>query len=35
MERLAKNVEGDESTSKFSSEEKFVPPQDEGLNEPQ
>jgi hypothetical protein len=28
-------VEGDESTSNFFSEEKFVPPQDEGLNEPQ
>jgi len=28
-------VEGDESTSNSSSEEEFVAPQDEGLNEPQ
>ncbi len=34
-ERLAKDMEGDESTSNFSSEEKFAPLQDEGLNEPQ
>jgi len=34
-ERPAKDMEGDESTSNSSSEEKFVPPQDEGLNEPQ
>jgi hypothetical protein len=34
-ERLVKDMEGDESTSNFYLEEKFAPPQDEGLNEPQ
>jgi hypothetical protein len=34
-ERPAKDMEGDESTSKFSSEKEFVTSQDEGLNEPQ
>ncbi len=34
-ERLAEDVEGDESTSNSSSEEEFAAPQDEGLNEPQ
>jgi hypothetical protein len=34
-ERPTKNVEGDESTTIFSSEEEFVTPQDEGWNEPQ
>jgi hypothetical protein len=34
-ERLAKDVEGDESTSNSSLEEKFATPQEEGLNEPQ
>ncbi len=33
--RSAKDVEGDESISNSYSEEKFAPPQDEGLNEPQ
>ncbi len=33
-ERWAEDVESDESTSNFSSKEKFVPLQDEGLNEP-
>ncbi len=33
-ERPSENVEGDESTSNSSSKGKFVPPQDEGLNEP-
>ncbi len=34
-ERLTEDVEGDESTSNFSSEEEFTTPQNEGLNEPQ
>jgi hypothetical protein len=34
-ERLAEDMEGDESTSNSSSEEKFAPMQYEGLNEPQ
>ncbi len=34
-ERPTKDMEGDEFTSNFSLEEKFVPPQDETLNEPQ
>jgi hypothetical protein len=34
-ERPAKDMEGDESTSNSSLEEKFAPLQDEGLNEPQ
>ncbi len=33
-ERPSENVEGDESTSNSSSKGKFVPSQDEGLNEP-
>jgi hypothetical protein len=33
--KLAKDVEGDESTSNSSSEFFFATPQDEGLNEPQ
>jgi hypothetical protein len=34
-ERLVEDVEGGESTSIFSSEEEFIPTQDEGLNKPQ
>ncbi len=34
-EKPSKDTEGDESTSNSSLEEEFVPPQDEGLNEPQ
>jgi len=33
-ERPMEDVEGDEFTSNFSSEEEFTIPQDEGLNEP-
>jgi hypothetical protein len=35
IERPVEDVEGDESTSNFLSEEEFATPQDEGLNEPQ
>jgi hypothetical protein len=34
-ERPAEDMEGDESTSNYFSEEEFATPQDEGLNEPQ
>ncbi len=34
-ERPVNNVEGGESTSNSSLEEKFIPTQDEGLNKPQ
>ncbi len=34
-ERPVKDVEGDEFTSNFFSEEEFATPQEEGLNEPQ
>ncbi len=34
-ERPAEDVEGDESTSNYSSEENFTTPQNEGLNETQ
>ncbi len=34
-EGLGEGMEGDGSTSKFSSEKEFATPQDEGLNEPQ
>ncbi len=33
-ERPAKDVEGDECTSNFFSEEEFATPQEEGLNKP-
>ncbi len=35
MERLAENVEGDESTLNSFLKEKIVTPQEEGLNETQ
>jgi len=34
-ERPVEDVEGDEFTSNYSSEEEFAAPQDDGLNEPQ
>jgi hypothetical protein len=33
--RLAEDLEGDESTTNYFSEEEFASSQDEGLNEPQ